>query len=70
MVNIRYLALGDSYTSGEQVTEPERWSVQLTDLLGSKGIQVQLTIIAHNEWTTDELMALTRGEDWRSASPS
>lgn len=55
MVNIRYLALGDSYTSGEQVTEPERWSVQLTDLLGSKGIQVQLTIIAHNEWTTDEL---------------
>lgn len=55
---LRFLALGDSYTIGESVSESERWPVQLSDSLSSKGIIVQKTdIIATTGWTTDELLA-------------
>ena len=56
---VRYLALGDSYTIGESVDEPERWPVQLSALLsphlGGSGRGVEITIIARTGWTTDEL---------------
>ena len=52
---IRYLALGDSYTIGTAVAEEERWPNQLADRLRAQGLQVDVTIIAHNGWTTDEL---------------
>ena len=51
----RYLALGDSYTVGTSVEESERWPVQLADRLRVDGVQVELTVIAHDGWTTDEL---------------
>ena len=56
MPPIRYLALGDSYTIGESVNEPERWSNQLADLIETdKGRDVDVKIVARTGWTTDEL---------------
>jgi lysophospholipase L1-like esterase len=55
---LSYLALGDSYTIGESVTENQRWPVQLTKSLTSNGIAFsQPQIIAKTGWTTDELKA-------------
>ena len=53
--SVRYLALGDSYTIGESVTENERWPNQLATILSEKNIQTEVTIIARTGWTTDEL---------------
>jgi len=55
MPTIRYLALGDSYTIGELVSQKNRWSVQLAKLLEDEGIQTDLTIIARTGWTVKEL---------------
>ncbi len=54
---LTYLALGDSYTIGESVTEGERWPVQLANELAKRGTQVVSPpqIIAKTGWTTDEL---------------
>ena len=59
---VRYLALGDSYTIGESVSENERWSNQLAALIESspqfgeaEGGGVEVTIIARTGWTTSEL---------------
>jgi len=53
---ISYLALGDSYTIGESVTESERWPVQLAKALNERGIQVEPpVIIATTGWRTDNL---------------
>lgn len=53
---IRYLALGDSYTIGESVTEAERWPVQLTVALRKKQLDVEgPAIIATTGWRTDDL---------------
>ena len=51
-----YLALGDSYTIGESVSEKERFPLQLADSLNESGISVlKPTIVATTGWTTDEL---------------
>ena len=55
MTKIRYLALGDSYTIGEKVSEKNRWSNQLAKLLEGEGIKSDVTIIARTGWTVDEL---------------
>ncbi|MDA1080141.1 MAG: GDSL-type esterase/lipase family protein [Gemmatimonadetes bacterium] len=53
-----FLALGDSYTIGEQVEPAERWPVQLASLLRAAGADVSdPRIIARTGWTTDELAA-------------
>lgn len=54
-VNLRFLALGDSYTIGESVVENERWPNQLAGLLAVEGFQVEVKIIARTGWTTSEL---------------
>jgi lysophospholipase L1-like esterase len=52
----RFLALGDSYTIGENVDEAERWPVQLVRLLQEGGAPIeQPEIIARTGWTTSEL---------------
>lgn len=52
----RYLALGDSYTIGESVSERERFPVQLVEQLRARGVSIaDATIIARTGWTTDEL---------------
>ncbi len=55
---LRYLALGDSYTIGEAVDAAGRWPMQLARLLRKEGIPVgDPHIIATTGWTTDELDA-------------
>ena len=52
------LALGDSYTIGESVSEEERWPVQLAAALQAQGLPVAgPVIVARTGWTTDELLA-------------
>ncbi len=54
--HLRYLALGDSYTIGEGVSEQERWPVLLATRLRAEGIPVaHPEIVAATGWTTDEL---------------
>lgn len=56
-----YLALGDSYTIGEQVPMQENFPHQLVKLLNAKGIKTaEPVIIAKTGWTTDELAASIR----------
>ena len=55
MPDVRYLALGDSYTIGESVAENERWPNQLASLLQANDISTEVTTIARTGWTTDEL---------------
>jgi lysophospholipase L1-like esterase len=55
---IRMLALGDSYTIGEGVSEAGRWPEQLAALLRAHDISCAMPmIIATTGWTGDELMA-------------
>lgn len=55
---LRYLALGDSYTIGEGVPESGRWPVQLAHALRADGLPMaDPRIIAQTGWTTDELDA-------------
>jgi lysophospholipase L1-like esterase len=53
---MKYLALGDSYTIGESVSEPERWPNQLVDSLTKRGWHIDKPmIIATTGWRTDNL---------------
>jgi lysophospholipase L1-like esterase len=53
-----YLALGDSYTIGEQVPYSENFPNQCVALLNQEGLSVsEPLIIATTGWTTDELQA-------------
>jgi lysophospholipase L1-like esterase len=55
---LRFLALGDSYTIGESVGEHERWPIQLAAMLRETGLAVaEPEIIARTGWTTGELAA-------------
>ena len=54
--SIRFLALGDSYTIGESVSEDERWPELLAASLRTKGVQIEKPkIIATTGWRTDQL---------------
>lgn len=54
--NIKFLALGDSYTIGESVPANQRWPVQLIDSLSAHGLEYsESKIIAVTGWRTDEL---------------
>jgi lysophospholipase L1-like esterase len=53
---INYLALGDSYTIGESVSEADRWPNQLAKALSEKGYTIEKPrIIATTGWRTDNL---------------
>ena len=54
---VSFLALGDSYTIGESVSEAERWPNQLAAALEKHGYGVDVAIVARTGWTTDELWA-------------
>jgi lysophospholipase L1-like esterase len=56
VTELRFLALGDSYTIGESVEPGERWPVQLAAMLREQGLTVEdPVIIARTGWTTAEL---------------
>lgn len=64
---LRYLALGDSYTIGEDVPAQARWPMQLVEKLRKQGIAIDdPQIIAVTGWTTDELSA---GMDQAALAP-
>jgi len=53
---IKFLALGDSYTIGESVAEQGRWPEQLAAQLKAQGYKVEgPQIIATTGWRTDDL---------------
>jgi lysophospholipase L1-like esterase len=53
-----YLALGDSYTIGEQVLLTESFPYQTVQLLRKKNIEITAPeVIAKTGWTTDDLNA-------------
>jgi lysophospholipase L1-like esterase len=59
----RYLALGDSYTIGEGVTDQEAWPNQLVHMLRARGVEIgPAHIIARTAWTTDELSDAIQAE--------
>jgi lysophospholipase L1-like esterase len=63
----RYLALGDSYTIGEGVSDQEAWPNQLVRLLVERGVDIgPAHIIARTAWTTDELSDAIDAERPRS----
>ena len=52
-----YLALGDSYTIGQSVSEADRFPNQTVSLLRNKGVSIQdPRIIATTGWTTRNLL--------------
>ena len=56
VIELNYLALGDSYTIGASVDEAARWPVQLVTLLNKLGHNyVSPKIVAASGWTTAEL---------------
>ncbi|UKT63775.1 SGNH/GDSL hydrolase family protein [Pedobacter mucosus] len=59
--NFTYLALGDSYTIGESVSQAESFPYQLQKLLKNNNADVaNPKIIATTGWTTDELQSAIR----------
>ncbi len=61
-----YLALGDSYTIGEQVPQSDNFPHQAVELLRKKHFDVaDPVIIATTGWTTDELAASIREHNIR-----
>ena len=52
----QYLALGDSYTIGEDVPAEDTYAAQLVDLLSRDGIKCRPNIIAKTGWTTHNLL--------------
>ena len=51
-----FLALGDSYTVGTDVTAAESWPFQLVDLLRDQGVDVaDPVVVAKNGWTSADL---------------
>ena len=55
---ISFLALGDSYTIGQSVSENERWPNQLGDSLSVRGKALDTVVIrATTGWTTSNLLS-------------
>lgn len=55
---LRFLALGDSYTIGEGVAAGARWPARLAQRLRANGVDLgDPAIVATTGWTTDELSA-------------
>ncbi len=61
---LRFLALGDSYTIGQSVPEADRWPVQLADMLRERGFKVDdPEIVAQTGWTTRDLAKAIESRD-------
>lgn len=55
--SLKYLALGDSYTIGESVTEQQRWPTLIHQSIRKAGYSIHAPkIIAKTGWRTDNLL--------------
>lgn len=64
--NVKFLALGDSYTIGESVHEAERWPSILIDSLRERNLKCEAPkIIAVTGWRTDNLRDAIAKENLR-----
>lgn len=55
--SIRYVALGDSYTIGQSVSESERWPNLLTEELNTNGVNIKLVgNPSQTGWTTQHVI--------------
>ncbi|MFN2261246.1 MAG: SGNH/GDSL hydrolase family protein [Psychroflexus sp.] len=64
-----YLALGDSYTIGEQVELEKSWPYQLKNYLNKRGFHIENPkIIAVTGWRTDELLETLDSEEIKENS--
>lgn len=54
---VSFLALGDSYTIGQNVSTEDRWPIQLADRLMLLGLETEVEIIATTGWTTGDLIS-------------
>ncbi len=58
-----FLALGDSYTSGEAVIQSESFPFQLADKLRAAGVKIETPhVIANTGWTTINLLVALKEE--------
>ncbi len=65
---VRYLALGDSYTIGQSVAATDRFPIQAVSILRNSGYNVaDADIIATTGWTTANLLNAVKNK--HSASP-
>jgi len=65
--SVKFLALGDSYTIGESVSQKERWPEQLISELTARGLACDdPTIIATTGWRTDDLIKAIRNANLKS----
>ncbi|WP_244178448.1 GDSL-type esterase/lipase family protein [Maribacter litoralis] len=61
---ITYLALGDSYTVGESVTNGSSFPAQLSAKIEeNKNYKVNTTVIAQTGWRTDQLVSSIGGRE-------
>jgi len=63
--SLSYLALGDSYTIGEAVSQRESFPFQLVSQLKNTGLDFSASpkVIAKTGWTTSELQAAIKADD-------
>lgn len=67
---IRYIALGDSYTAGTGASPEESWPVLLTKRLQDKGVRLRLVAnLARSGWTTKDVIE-KQLPVYKSAQPS
>jgi lysophospholipase L1-like esterase len=67
--SLSYLALGDSYSIGEKVSEAESWPFQLASFLDQQGYPVDKPeIIAVTGWRTDELQDSIASQHYKKES--
>ena len=64
LAGAKFLALGDSYTIGQSVTEVERFPAQTVQLLKAQNINVTDPVyIATTGWTTENLISAVTAEN-------
>lgn len=67
-ISFTYLALGDSYTIGQNVAVEQRWPIQLKDVLKDNGIVLDtVEIIAQTGWTTANLISAIENKSFESS---
>jgi hypothetical protein len=61
---VKFLALGDSYTIGQSVSQDQSWPYQFKNYLEGKGVEFDaIKVIAQTGWTTSNLKNAIENEN-------